>query len=347
MDPAKEVGGDFYDFFLIDDDHLGLVMADVSGKGVPAALFMMASKILINNFTLSENATPSYVLERVNHSICQNNKADLFVTVWLGILELSTGKLRAANAGHEYPAIQRAGGEYEIYKDKHSFVVGGMDGIRYKEYDLQLSPGDSIFLYTDGVTEATDANSSLFGIDRMLSALNKEPDEKPNIILKNVRSGIDHFVGNAPQFDDITMLCIRYYGREGKTMTIPAKVENLDSVLAFVDNALEEAGCPMKAQMQLDLAVEEIFVNIASYAYGSGTGNAVIGVSIDDGICTITLSDNGIPYNPLEKVDPDVTLAAEDRQIGGLGIFMVKKSVDDMIYEYKNGQNILKLVKKL
>ena len=347
MDPAKEVGGDFYDFFLIDDDHLGLVMADVSGKGVPAALFMMASKILINNFTFLENATPSSVLERVNHSICQSNKAELFVTVWLGILELSTGKLKAANAGHEYPAIQRTGGGFEIYRDKHSFVVGGMDGIRYKEYDLQLCPGDSIFLYTDGVTEATDANSRLFGTDRMLSALNKAPDETPTVILKNVKSGINDFVGSAPQFDDITMLCIRYYGRDGKTMTIPAKTENLDSVLAFIDGALEEAGCPMKAQMQLDLAVEEMFVNIANYAYGSGSGNAVVDIDIRDGICTITLSDNGIPYNPLEKVDPDVTLSAEDRQIGGLGIFMVKKSVDDMVYEYKDGQNILKLIKKI
>ena len=321
MDPAKEVGGDFYDFFLIDDDHLGLVMA--------------------------ENATPSSVLERVNHSICQSNKAELFVTVWLGILELSTGKLKAANAGHEYPAIQRTGGGFEIYRDKHSFVVGGMDGIRYKEYDLQLCPGDSIFLYTDGVTEATDANSRLFGTDRMLSALNKAPDETPTVILKNVKSGINDFVGSAPQFDDITMLCIRYYGRDGKTMTIPAKTENLDSVLAFIDGALEEAGCPMKAQMQLDLAVEEMFVNIANYAYGSGSGNAVVDIDIRDGICTITLSDNGIPYNPLEKVDPDVTLSAEDRQIGGLGIFMVKKSVDDMVYEYKDGQNILKLIKKI
>ena len=347
MDPAKEVGGDFYDFFLIDDDHLGLVMADVSGKGVPAALFMMASKILINNFTFLENATPSSVLERVNHSICQSNKAELFVTVWLGILELSTGKLKAANAGHEYPAIQRTGGGFEIYRDKHSFVVGGMDGIRYKEYDLQLCPGDCIFLYTDGVTEATDANSRLFGTDRMLSALNKAPDETPTVILKNVKSGINDFVGSAPQFDDITMLCIRYYGRDGKTMTIPAKTENLDSVLAFIDGALEEAGCPMKAQMQLDLAVEEMFVNIANYAYGSGSGNAVVDIDIRDGICTITLSDNGIPYNPLEKVDPDVTLSAEDRQIGGLGIFMVKKSVDDMVYEYKDGQNILKLIKKI
>ena len=347
MDPAKEVGGDFYDFFLIDDDHLGLVMADVSGKGVPAALFMMASKILINNFTFLENATPSSVLERVNHSICQSNKAELFVTVWLGILELSTGKLKAANAGHEYPAIQRTGGGFEIYRDKHSFVVGGMDGIRYKEYDLQLCPGDSIFLYTDGVTEATDSNSRLFGTDRMLSALNEAPDEKPNVILQNVKNEINTFVGNAPQFDDITMLCIRYYGRDGKTMTIPAKTENLDSVLAFIDGALEEAGCPMKAQMQLDLAVEEMFVNIANYAYGSGSGNAVVDIDIRDGICTITLSDNGIPYNPLEKVDPDVTLSAEDRQIGGLGIFMVKKSVDDMVYEYKDGQNILKLIKKI
>jgi serine phosphatase RsbU (regulator of sigma subunit) len=210
MDPAKEVGGDFYDFFLIDDDHLGLVMADVSGKGVPAALFMMASKIIIaNHAKLGKDA--GQVLTDANNAICSNNPEEMFVTVWLGILELSTGKLTAANAGHEYPSVMN-NGRFELYKDKHGFVIGGMEGVRYKQYELFLKPGDKIFLYTDGVPEATDKNGELFGTGRMVEALNRDPAAAPKDILANVRSAVDGFVGEAEQFDDLTMLCLVYRG---------------------------------------------------------------------------------------------------------------------------------------
>ena len=208
MTAAKEVGGDFYDFFLIDDDHLAVVMADVSGKGVPAALFMMASKILISNYSSIEKTSPAHILELVNEQICKNNPADLFVTVWLGILEISTGRLKAANAGHEFPCVKRAGGEFELFKDKHGFVVGGMDGTKYKEYDIMLGKNDFIFLYTDGVPEATNAENQLFGTDNMLRALNLAPDARPDEILANVHGEVNKFVKDAPQFDDLTMLCL-------------------------------------------------------------------------------------------------------------------------------------------
>ena len=211
MDPAKEVGGDFYDFFLVDKDHLCIVMADVSGKGVPAALFMMASKIIIaSNAKLGK--TPSQILGDTNASICANNREEMFVTVWLGILEISTGKLTAANAGHEYPVLRKENGDFELIKDKHGFVIGGMDGIRYKEYELSMKPGSKLFLYTDGVPEATNAEGVLFGSDRMLAALNKDTDASPKTILKNVRGSVDGFVKEAEQFDDITMLCLEYKG---------------------------------------------------------------------------------------------------------------------------------------
>ena len=213
MDPAKEVGGDFYDFFLIDSDHLCMVIADVSGKGVPAALFMMASRIIIAN-NAKMGKSPAQILTDTNAAICSNNREDMFVTVWLGILELSTGKLVASNAGHEYPALMQSGGRFELYKDKHGFVIGGMDGVRYKEYEMQLKPGAKLFLYTDGVPEATDANDELFGTDRMLEALNSDLDAKPEDILKNVRGAVDSFVKDAEQFDDLTMLCIDYKGPE-------------------------------------------------------------------------------------------------------------------------------------
>ena len=213
MNPAKEVGGDFYDFFLIDDDHLCLVMADVSGKGVPAALFMMASKIILANNAMM-GKSPAQILTDTNASICPNNREEMFVTVWLGILEISTGKLVAANAGHEYPVIKYGNGNFELLKDKHGFVIGSMDGARYKDYELTLTPGSKIFLYTDGVPEATDAQTELFGVNRMLAALNQDPAVSPEQVLKNVRSSVDAFVKEAEQFDDLTMLCLEYKGLE-------------------------------------------------------------------------------------------------------------------------------------
>ena len=222
MDPAKEVGGDFYDYFLIDDDHLCMVMADVSGKGVPAALFMMASKIILQSVAML-GKSPSEILERTNEAICSNNEAQMFVTVWLGILTLSTGKLTAANAGHEYLALKRAAGRFELYKDKHDFVLGGMGGIHYREYTLQLESGSKLFIYTDGVPEATDANQQLFGTDRMVSALNREPDASPQQILRNVHQAVDQFVGSAEQFDDLTMMCLEYKGPEEMPVIAPGK----------------------------------------------------------------------------------------------------------------------------
>ena len=211
MHPAKEVGGDFYDFFLIDDDHLCMVMADVSGKGVPAALFMMASKIILANSAMM-GKSPAEILTSTNAAICSNNREEMFVTVWLGILEISTGKLRAANAGHEYPVLKQPGGAFELVKDEHGLVIGGMDGIRYKEYELQLRPGAKLFVYTDGVPEATDARSEMFGTERMLQTLNAEPDATPEEILKTVEAAVNNFEMDSEQFDDLTMLCMEYRG---------------------------------------------------------------------------------------------------------------------------------------
>ncbi len=351
MTPAKEVGGDFYDFFLVDDDHIALVMADVSGKGVPAALFMVIAKTLIKN-RAQLGESPAEVLKNVNEQLCEGNEAELFVTVWLAIIEISTGKGIAANAGHEHPVIRRADGQYELVTYRHSPAVATMEGIRFKEHPFELHPGDRLFVYTDGVPEATNADNELFGSERMLEALNRDPGAEPEELLRNVREGIDAFVGDAPQFDDITMLGFRYTGATGlgeKELELDATVENLDRVIAFVDGELETLDCPPKTQMQIDLAVEEIFVNIASYAYAPGTGTAVVRIrtQADPKRVTITFLDQGVPYDPLEKPDPDITLSAEERQIGGLGIYMVKKSMDEMKYRYRDGRNELTITKGL
>ena len=214
MDPAKEVGGDFYDFFLVDDGHLCMIMADVSGKGIPAALFMMASKIILQSCAML-GKSPAEILTMTNQAICSNNPENMFVTVWVGILELSTGKLIAANAGHEYPAIKRPDGSFQLFKDRHGFVLGGMEGMKYNQYALMLEPGSKLFLYTDGVPEAMDAEKELFGMERTIAALNEQPDAAPDQILKNIRRAVDDFVQDAEQFDDLTMLCLEYRGMNG------------------------------------------------------------------------------------------------------------------------------------
>lgn len=352
MTPAKEVGGDFYDFFLIDEDHLGLVMADVSGKGIPAALFMMICKTILQSCAMLGQAAAE-ILTKTNEAICSNNQVNMFITVWVGILEISTGKMRCANAGHEYPALKRAGGSFELFKEKHGLVIGAMEGVKYREYELQLMPGDMLFVYTDGVPEAINSKEEEFGTGRMIQALNLDPAAGPEALLDNVRREMDAFVQDAEQFDDITMLGFVYHGTGEKTMqktiTMKAEVSNLDQALAFVDEHLEQLDCPMKQQMQIDLAVEEAFVNVANYAYGSGTGLVTLNFAAEEssGSVTITMTDSGEPFDPMKREDPDTSLSAEERSIGGLGIFMVKKSMDEVSYEYKNKQNVLTMRKNI
>ena len=211
MEPAREVGGDFYDFFLIDSDHLCLVIADVSGKGIPAALFMMISKTILQSVAMLGHPAGE-ILKKTNEALCSNNQVEMFVTAWVGIVEISTGKLIAANAGHEYPVIRHEDGSFETYKDKHGLVIGGMIDTVYTEYQIDLKPGDKIFLYTDGITEASDAEGRMYGMNRLLDALNQAPGGSAQEIINNVRSSVDSFVKEAEQFDDLTMLCFEYNG---------------------------------------------------------------------------------------------------------------------------------------
>ena len=215
MDPAKEVGGDFYDFFMIDDDHLALVVADVSGKGVPAALFMVIAKTLLKNRT-QMGAEPSEIFMNVNTQLCEGNDAELFVTAWLCIVEISTGRCLVANAGHEHPVLRRKGGKFELVQYKHSPALAVMDGMTFRQHEAKLEPGDTLFVYTDGVTEAQNADFELFGTDRLLEALNREPDADVESLITNTTKSINDFVADAPQFDDITMLAFYYRGRGGE-----------------------------------------------------------------------------------------------------------------------------------
>ena len=344
MTPAKEVGGDFYDFFLVDDDHLAMVIADVSGKGVPAALFMVIAKTLLKN-AAQTGLSPGAVLEKVNNQLCENNEAEMFVTVWLGLYQISTGKLTAANAGHEYPAIRRSGGGFEQVKDRHGFVLAGMENARYREYELELGPGDTLFVYTDGVAEATDGANTLYGTERMLDALNAAPERCPEELLTAVRSDIDRFVGGAPQFDDITMLAIRRRDTGTETMkkcSVEPSLACIGTVSDFFEQELTAHHAPPKVIAQVNVAIDEIFSNIARY---SGATSATVGCEVEEGRAVLRFTDNGRPYDPTRQSDPDTTLGAEEREIGGLGIFMVKKTMDRIAYTYADGMNVLTLEK--
>ena len=349
MHPAKQVGGDFYDFFLVDDDHLALVIADVSGKGIPAALFMMVTKILIYERTVL-GGSPAEVLEFVNNRICEHNKAEMFVTVWLGILEISTGKVIAANAGHDNPAIIKNTGVGDFISTKRGLVVGAMEGSKYQNFEINLEKGDKLFLFTDGVPEATDASKQMFTLKRTGETLCTLHEKDPKTIIEGMEVALKEFVGDAPQFDDTTMLCIEYKGaayKNHRTFTIAADIDNLPVVLKNTEDFLEDKGASPKALNQLSIAIEEVFANVAHYAYPPKTGECTIDLNVKDKVFSITFTDQGTPYNPLEKDDPDVTLSAEERKEGGLGIFMAKKLMDNIAYEHKDGQNILTLEKKL
>lgn len=349
MTSAKEVGGDFYDYFMIDDDRLCIVVADVSDKGVPSALFMTLTKILISDSTLLYQ-TPGEILTFVNRRICQNNKMNMFVTVWLGILRISTGILTYANAGHESPAVQKNGGEFKLLSDKHGFVLGGLSEIKYKNSTVKLEKGDCIFLYTDGVTEATSSEKELFSAQRMLETLNLTPNALPGDLIENVKTEITSFVGDAPQFDDMTMLCARFFGKEGAgQITVVAVIESLDEVIRFINSELEAVGCDEVNISKIDIVIDELVSNTVKYAYPSKGGMLTVKIGFNENPfrAVITFSDSGIPFDPLNAEAPDFSAPLESRKEGGLGICLVKKLMDKVSYEYKNGRNILTVEKQI
>ena len=347
MNPAKEVGGDFYDFYLTDST-LNFLIADVSGKGIPAAMFMMRAKTELKSLTEAKMPL-NEVFTTGNAALCEGNDAGMFVTAWQGGVDLNNGTLRYVNAGHNPPLIYRAATDkFEFLHSKVGFVLAGMDGFPYKVQELQLSRGDIVVLYTDGVTEATNAYKELYGEDRLLEAINSRSYESMEELCKFIKSRVDEFVGDAPQFDDITMVAFRFFGTSSITFEHAAN-SDIPAVTEFVEAELEKVDCPMKAVMQFGVAIDEIYSNIVNHGYGDKPGPITVKVIISQNPRTVYVrfSDFGIPYNPLTYETPDITLSAEERQIGGLGIYLVRQTMDDMRYKYENGQNVLTLVKRL
>jgi sigma-B regulation protein RsbU (phosphoserine phosphatase) len=350
MTPAKEVGGDFYDFYLIGENRLAFIIADVSGKGIPAAMFMMTAKTLIKS--LAETGLDAdEIFTRANEKLCENNEAGMFVTAWMGILDLNTGIVTFANAGHNPPILRHSDGRTEYIKARSGFILAGMEGTRYRKNELQLTPGDALYLYTDGVTEAADANEMMYGEERLNKLLIELSNVGAEKICKSVKRDVDRFVNGAAQSDDMTMLCLELkstmQSEEAKVneLTVTAVSENIEKVTDFVEEKLENTDCPLKAKTQLNIAVDEIFGNIVHYAYKNEVGSTTVRAEVTSDAVVLTFIDSGERYNPLESKDPDITLPAEEREIGGLGIYIVKQTMDEVTYEYKDGNNILKIKK--
>lgn len=344
MEPAREVGGDFYDFFFVDENHLALVIADVSGKGIPAALFMMTARTLLKNLALA-GRPPEEVLSEANKRLCENNKAAMFVTAWMGILEIDSGRLLFANAGHNPPLLKQEGGEYRFLDHKtyyRSIMLGMREHISYRCNEMILKTGDVLFLYTDGVTEACNRKFSLFGEKQLKNCLDSLDTSAPDEIVSRVKSRLEDFVDGAEQFDDITMLALRI-DTLLQVYETAAKKEQTAAVSAFVENLLEKSGCSMKVVHQALIAVDEIFSNIVRY---SGADRVTIRCMVTEREVTLAFEDNGKAFNPLDTEEPDISAPREKRRIGGLGVFVVKKSMDAVNYAYQDGKNILTVTKQ-
>jgi len=388
--PAKEVGGDFYDFFKIDNDHLCVMIGDVSGKGVPAALFMMVSRITLRTMSKTLKSVVD-AFNRTNYALAKRNRLNMFVTVWAGIVDLRTGHIEFASAGHNPPAVRHKDGSVEFIKSKSELVMAAMEETVYTQQTYDLSPGDTLFLYTDGVTEATNSHDELFGDNRLLGAISKTDNMSPAETCTFVKKEIDNFVEDAPQFDDITMLAVTYKGtdepvweRYEKTVNVAKdghgvlksfvediltpmdgakklqmqnawqryeKIvdvipENQDILTTFVEGILAPLEASMKSQMQINIAIDEIYSNIVKF---SGATEVTLIVEVRKATLTarLTFIDNGKPFDPLKQSDPDISLSAEDREIGGLGIYIVKKTMDSVCYRRNGDKNELAIAKML
>jgi sigma-B regulation protein RsbU (phosphoserine phosphatase) len=347
------VGGDFFDFFYLDEAETKIVfvIADVSGKGVPAALFMVIAKTLIKQQML-HSGDPANALEQVNKILCEDNPRSMFVTTLIYSLDLMTGQMLYANGGHNPPLLSTANDPYQFMKLAKGIPPGMLETSKYKMCLLHLNPGDKLYLYTDGVNEAMNPNGEQFGNDRFLSAANKFRDLPPEQFDEAIRQEVRTFADGAEQSDDITSVAIFYTGQckeealFDNEINVRAELEELERVLGWVTGVLENGECPAKACNQFEVSAEELFVNIASYAYGGKTGEVVIRTGMTARRFVMRFEDSGIAFNPLEHEAPDTEAGIEDRQIGGLGIHIIRKWMDEVNYKRENEKNILTIVKK-
>lgn len=347
MDPAKEVGGDFYDFFTIDDQTIGFLIADVSGKGIPGALFMMLAKSEIENY-LSTGMEPAEAIVSANRRLCANNDAGMFVTVWAATLNWETGLLTYVNAGHNFPLLRRGrNGSWEWLKKKCGLFLGTFETAKYRQETLVLEPGDELVLYTDGVNEAFNPHEEEYGNDRLEAFLGAHADVHPRELVRALRSDVASWADGAEQSDDVTILALEYGAAPEVTgsITVPATLEHLSDATSFIAGELEQRLCPYSVQNKVEVALEELFVNVCRYAYEGAdkAGNVTVSYAYGTNPSSITveLRDTGVPFDPVKLDDPTKPSSIQEAKIGGLGILMVKRTMDDFAYLRDAGANVV------
>ena len=349
LTPAKAVGGDLFDFYF-RDEKLFFCIGDVSGKGVPASLFMAVTRALFRTIT-SHEALPERTVGGINDTMSDNNDSNMFVTLFVGVLDLPTGRLRYTNAGHDAPLLIDKNGERIGFLPVDSNLPAGVvSGWKYTSQETFIDPYTTIFLYTDGLTEAENTERELFGDERLLSVA--QPD-KPDLIIDKITKAIQGFVGSAEQSDDLTMMAIQYTKqkldvRMQRSITLTNNIDDVPKLAEFVEMVCEEVGFDMGTSMSLNLAMEEAVVNVMNYAYPTGTvGNVNITAEANDERLKFVISDSGKPFDPTTKSEVDTTMSAEDRPIGGLGIHLIRQIMDSINYERMGEMNVLTLRKKL
>ncbi len=346
---AKYVGGDFYDCFKVGDDQIAVVMADVSGKGLPAAMFMAAAMTLIRS-NVQKDVDLAKAMEKANRELAASNPLKYFVTVWIGILDLHTGDLTYIDAGHNLPFV-RKGGEYIVLQSKPDFIFGRKKNIRFNKQYATLDVGDRLYLYTDGVTEAVGPDGTMFGEDRLRISLNSCSDATVNDTIKAVSGDLAGFVRDTPQSDDITMMCIEYTRRLDRVtdpgITVPADSSGHAQMMERLQKVLAEAGCNSWTVSEMQTVCSEVFANIDMYAYGEGKGDVLVTMDVLDRLIRIRFIDKGIPFNPLDHADPDPRVNFAERKQGGLGIMIVKRVCDDVFYTREGDKNVLTLEKEI
>jgi len=352
MRTAKDVGGDFYDYYKMNNGLVMFLIADVSGKGIPGALFMMRAKTIIKSLSATGSSIEE-IVTRANKELLSENEAGLFVTAWIGVLNPTTGELKYVNAGHNTPLIKRAGGQYELFEGNHNLVLAGYDNYQFKSETVYLKKGDEILLYTDGVTEAVNTNNEQYGLPRLMHFANHTKYFNAKQLLENISDDVFKFsAGKVEQFDDITMVSLRYDGNDDikpdNVLTIKAFPKNASIAVNFVESILTNAELDQKLIAKMSIVVDELFANVAFHAYEHmSTGDLVIEVDIKDDNLKMVFIDSGVEFDSTKATDPDVNESIETRKRGGLGLFIVRNSVDKMTYKRDSGYNVLTIEKKI
>jgi sigma-B regulation protein RsbU (phosphoserine phosphatase) len=350
LKPALEVGGDFYDFFFINQDEICLVVGDVSGKGVPAALFMAVTKTVIKTMA-TDDPSPASIVTRVNDEMSEDNPSSMFVTLFIAICNVRTGECRYTNAGHNPPYIRRQAGKQEILNQRHGPIIGAMEDLAYGESSVLLGKGDQLFIFTDGVTEAMDADGNLYSDSRLENFLIRSKSDNVKTLIKETLNSVEAFATGAEQADDITLLAFALLREPGKSdsprmnLVIDSDFQEIGRLNKELQRFAEKNNLPSDVTRKLSIAIDDLVNNIISYSMEKGVGHTIeINCFYSNNRLMLEVIDSGKPFNPFESLQADTTSSIEEREIGGLGRLLVKELMDDVDYERQKDKNVVKLI---